>query len=147
MKSTLSLIAVTTSMVLSLFVMSCGKKDTAASLSDEMLTQMEELITAIESAKDKESAEKSATRIDEIGDELVAIAGRLDALGEPSEEDKKLVKEKMDKAEQDNKERMMAAMKNIMGNQEVGAILGTAMEAFGKKMDGVEDTFKKYGKD
>ena len=147
MKSTLSLIAVTTSMVLSLFVMSCGKKDTAASLSDEMLTQMEELITAIESAKDKESAEKSATRIDEIGDELVAIAGRLDALGEPSEEDKKLVKEKMDKAEQDNKERMMAAMKKIMGNQEVGAILGTAMEAFNKKMDGVEDTFKKYGKD
>jgi len=134
-------------MVFSLFVVSCGKKDTAASLSDEMATQMGELASAVESAKDKESAEKAATRIDEIGDEFVAIAGRFDALGDPSEDDKKLVEEKMDKAEKENEEKMKSAMKNIMSNPEVGAILGKAMEGFGKKMEGVEDTFKKYGKD
>ena len=134
-------------MVLSLFVMSCGKKDTAASLSDEMVAQMGELITAIESAKDKESAEKAAVKIGEVGDEFVAIAGRLDALGDPSEEDKKLVKEKMDKAEAENKDKMMNAMKSIMSNPEVGTILGKAMEEFGKKMESVESTFDKYGKD
>lgn len=134
-------------MVLSLCVMSCGKKDTAASLSDEMVAQMEELVSVIESAKDKESAEKAATRIGEIGDEMVAIAGRLDALGDPSEEDQKLVKDKMDAAEKANQDKMMAIMKNVMSNQEVAAILGKAMEEFGKKMEGAEDTFKKYGKD
>ena len=88
-----------TSVVLSLFVVSCGEKDTADSLSDELVSKMGELATAVESAKDKASAEKAATEIDIIGDEFVAIAKRLDALGEPSEEDKKLVEEKMKKSE------------------------------------------------
>ena len=34
-----------------------------------------------------------------------------------------------------------------MSNQEVAPIIMKAMEGFGKKMEGVEDTFKKYGKD
>lgn len=147
MKSTLSRIAVTASMVLALFVISCGKKDTADSLSDEMVTQMGELVSAIESSKDKESAEKSAIKIGEIGDAMVELAGRFDALGEPSEEDKKLVKEKTDKAEEDNEERITAALKNIAASPEAGVILGKAMDDFGKKMEGVESTFKKYGKD
>ena len=150
MKSTLSRLALATSMALSLLVMSCGsddKKDTADSLSDETVTQMEALITAIESAKDKESAEKAATKIGEIGDAIVAISGRLDALGDPSEEDVKIFKDKMDKAEEDNEKKMMGAMKGIMASPEVAAVLGKAMEEFGKKMEGVETTFKKYGKD
>lgn len=143
-------------MMFSLFVVSCGKKDTAASasdkdtaasVSDEMAAQMGELITTLESAKDKGSAEKAAEKIGKIGDEFVAMAGRLDALGDPSEEDKKLVKEKMDKAEEENEKRMMAAMTGIMTNQEVGPIIMKAMEGFSEKMEGVEDTFKKYGKD
>ncbi len=135
-----------TSVVLSLFVVSCGKKDTADSLSDELVSKMDELVAAIETAKDKDSAEKAATEIDKIGDEFVAIAKRLDALGEPSEEDKKLVEEKMEKSQDGNSDKMSAAMKSIMTNPEVGMIIGKAMEGFGKKMEEAEKTFEKYGK-
>ena len=146
MKPTLTRISIMTSVVLSLFVVSCGKKDTADSLSDELVSKMGELATAIETAKDKESAEKAATEIDNIGDEFVAIAKRLDALGEPSEEDKKLVEEKMEKSQGGDGNKMSAAMKSVMTNQEVGAIIGKAMQGFGKKMEEAEKTFEKYGK-
>lgn len=146
MKSTLTRLTIMTSVVLSLFVVSCGKKDTADSLSDELVANMGELVAAIDTAKDRESAEKAATKIGEIGDEFTAIAKRMDALGDPSEEDKKLVGSKRDKAEDEMKEKMMATMETVMANPEVAPIIGKAMEDFGNKMDEADKTFNKYGK-
>lgn len=155
MKSTLSLFALTASMIVSLFIVSCGDKaetadtpkDTADSISDEMVSGFSELVTALESAKDKASAEKAATKINGIADKLVAIAGRLEALGDPSEADVKLVKEKMDKAEEANKAKMESIFQGMMTKPEVAPILGKAMQDFSKKLDTVESTFKKYGKE
>ncbi len=132
-------------MILSLCIVSCGKKDTFESLSDEMISQMNELTIAIESAKDKESAEKAVARIDEIADEIKSIAERMEALGEPSEDEVKAVKEKWEAAEKENNEKMTAAMKTLISNREVAEILGKGMMEFGKKLESTEETFKKIG--
>ncbi|MBT8044376.1 MAG: hypothetical protein KJO79_05440 [Verrucomicrobiae bacterium] len=145
MKSTLSRMTVAASMILSLFVMSCGKKDTAESLSDEVVAQMNELVAAISSAKDKESAEQAASKIDAIGDELVDIAARLDALGDPSEDDKKMIKEKMETAKEENNKKLTEAMTAAMGNTDAREVLMKAMDSFSKKMKEVDATYKKFG--
>lgn len=147
MKNTLGKISLIAATAFACCLTSCGKKDTADTLSDEMVTQMGELADAVSSAKDKDSAEAAAKKIDEIGDEFVAIAKRLEALGDPSDEDKKLVEEKMDKAEKEMRGKMADGMKDMMKNPEAAKIIGEAMEKFGKKMDDAEKIFEKYGKD
>lgn len=137
MKSTLSRAAISISIVLSLFVISCGKKNTPDSLSDELVTQVEELTSAIESAKDKESAEKAAIKINKLADKQVEIFAQLKAL-DLSAADEKLIEEKISKAETDNEQRTMAAMRSIMGNPEVRAIIMQSMAEFGKKMESAE---------
>lgn len=152
MKTTVSKLAIVAASALALFITSCGDKkgeaaaDTPDSVTDELLTTMDDLSATIATAKDKESAEAAATKIGEIGDEFLAIAKRLDALDEPSEEVKKELDEKMDKAMEEKQGKMMEAMKAISSNPEAMTIVGKAMEAFGEKMNSAEDIFKKFGK-
>jgi len=123
---------------------SCGKKDTVDSLCDEIISNMSEFADAMGSVKDKESAEAAAEKISTIGDELVAISKRLEVLEVPSDEEKKALAEKIDKAKNEVKEKINSA--NVdPGDKDVMAIMGKAMADFGKKMDSVKETFEKYG--
>ena len=146
MKSTLSKFAVLSTMAAAMFFTSCGKKDTVDSLTDEIITKFDELAETVATAKDKESAEAAAKKIDAIGDDILAIAKRLEALPEPSEDEKKKIDEKMDAAVDDMQKKMADSMKGAMADPEVGKIIMEAMNGFGKKMDEAEDTFKKFGK-
>jgi len=134
------------SIALAMLFTSCGKKDTADSVTDELIGKFDELIVALESAKDKDSAEKAAKKIDAIGEDLDGIVKRLDALEEPSEEEKKKIDEKMDKAMESNGDKMGEAMKNLSSDPEAMKIIGEAMKKFGEKMQSAEKTFKKFGK-
>jgi len=163
MKPILSRIAVVSTLSVAFFISSCGKKkdtagaskqdaaetvkkDTADSLTDEVLVQFDALIVALGSAKDIESAGKSAKAIDAIGDKMVVIAKRLEALDEPSEELKKAIDAKMEKAMDAKKASLNEAMKGAMANPEVMKVLGESMKGFGQKMKAADETFKKYGK-
>ncbi|MBT8036395.1 MAG: hypothetical protein KJO21_02515 [Verrucomicrobiae bacterium] len=155
MKTIVTKLSVVAATAIALMITSCGDNnsassapdtpDTPDSLTDELLVKMDQLVEAIASAKDKESAEKAAETIDAIGDDFSAIAQRLGALDEPSEDVKKQLDEKMNKAMEANQDKMMAAMQAISSNQDGMAIIGQAMQAFGDKMKDSEAIFKKFG--
>jgi len=146
MKSTLNKIAVMSSIAVAMLFTSCGKKDTAESVTDEMLSKFDELVTSLEGVKDKASAEKSAKEIDAIGEDFLELAKRLEALPEPSEEEKKALDDKMDKAMDAKQKKMGEAMKGFMSDPEAAKIVMEAMTGFGEKMEEAEKTFKKFGK-
>lgn len=126
---------------------SCGKKDTAESVTDELLNKFNAVITAVESATDKESAEAAAEKIDSLSEEIDAIVVRLDALEEPGADEKTALDEKMDKAMEANGEKIGNAMKGLAGKPEAMKIMGEALQEFGKKMNAHEEVFKKFGKE
>lgn len=134
------------SVAIAMLFASCGKKDTPDSVTDELLNEFDNLITALESVEDKESAEKAAKKIDTIGDDFLAIAKRLDALPEPSDEEKEKLDKKMDDAMESKQKKLGEAMKGLMSDPEAAKIIMEAMKGFGKKMDSAEKTFKKFGK-
>ena len=72
-----------------------AKQDTVDSLTDELIVQLNHFGEAIVSAKDKASAEEAVKKLNGIGDEIAAIAARLDKLETPSEEEKERIDEKM----------------------------------------------------
>ncbi len=153
MKLNVSKLTLVAAASLAMFITSCGDKkgsgsaaDTPDSVTDELLVKMDELADAIGGVTDKASAEEAATKIDKIGDEFLDIAKRLEALDEPSEDEKKALDEKMSKAMDAKQEKMVTAMKSLMNNPEVAPIIFKAMEDFGKKVDRAEETFKKFGK-
>ncbi|MFK7911715.1 MAG: hypothetical protein AB8F34_14095 [Akkermansiaceae bacterium] len=122
------------------------KKDTPDSLTDELIVQMNALADAMVSAKDKASAEEAAKKVEGIGDAVESIATRLDKLETPSEEDKKKLDEKMDKAQEAMGEKMGAVMGAMMSNEEIGEVLGPAMQKFGERMKKHDPIFERFGK-
>ncbi len=121
-------------------------KDTPETLGDEMIVEMGALADALISAKDKASAETAVTKIDGIGDNVDAIAARMDKLETPSDEAKLALDAKMDKAMEAMDAKMQGAMKALMQNPEVSQILGPAMEKFGKRMQENDKVFERFGK-
>ena len=126
-----------------MLITSCGKKDTVDSLSAELAATVEEISSTMDTVKDKESAQKAAKRIGEIGDEFVSNAKRLDALGDPTDEDKKLVGDRMSKAMRAMNKKREKSLETT-GSVEAAVILGKAIEGFGKRMKEVEETLKKF---
>jgi len=122
------------------------KKDTPDSLTDEMIAGMNKLADVFSSAKDKESAEAAVTKIDAIADEFAAIAGRMDKLDTPTDEEKLALDAKMDKASDDMQKKMAGTMTTLMQNQEVAQILGPAMQKFGERMAEHDKVFERFGK-
>ena len=121
-------------------------KDTPNTLADEMIVEMGALADALISAKDKASAEAAVSKIDGVGNNIDAIAARMDKLETPSEEDKLSLDAKMDKAMEAMDAKMQGAMKALMENAEVAQILGPAMEKFGKRMQENDKVFERFGK-
>ena len=146
MKSTLSKIAVMSTIAMAMLFTSCGEKDTAESLTDELVPKFDALAEAVGSAKDKESAEKAAKEIDTIGDEVLAIAERMKDLPEPSEDEKKRIEEKMKTANNGMQEKMTSAMTGLASDLEAFKIIGEAMVSFGQKVEKAQETFDKFGK-
>lgn len=147
MKSTLSKIAAMSTIAIAMLFTSCGKKDTADSLTDEFIAQSEALATAMGEIKDKESAESVAKKIDTIADEMSSIAERLSKLPDPTEDEKKKLKEKMDKAHKEMEGKMIKIMADVPKEPEIMTIIGTAMANLSKKMEPHTATFEKFGQE
>ena len=120
-------------------------KDTADSLTDEMVAQFNTLTEAIAAAKDKASAEASAVKINKVGDDIAAIAERMSKVDKPTAEEQTALTEKMTAASADMQTKMQEAMVGIMQNQEAAAIIMPAMMEFGKKMAENGDVLSKIG--
>lgn len=144
-KQILSRFFVAATLVAVMALTSCDKKDTADSLADEFIEQMNRIPKAMSSITDKATAEEAATTIGDAGDELVSIAERLKDLPEPSDEEK----EKLSKKIEDGIKLggMMGNVDvNVMRDQEIQKIIESAMTGLEAKMKKIEKEFVKLGK-
>lgn len=122
------------------------KQDTTDSLTDELIEQFNKLGETMLSAKDKASAEEAAKSLVTIGDEIEAIAARLDKLETPSDEERNRLHEKMENASKSMSDKMGNALQGIMGNQEVAQVLGPAFMELGARMNELNPVFERFGK-
>ena len=105
------------------------------SLTDELIVQLNHFGEAIVSAKDKASAEEAVKKLNGIGDEIAAIAARLDKLETPSEEEKERIDEKMLSADKAMEKKMGDAMQAAMFDEKVSGIIAPAVKEFGARME------------
>lgn len=150
MKFTLSRISLAATVALSFLFMSCGgeeaaKEDTVDSLTDEIVVHFNEFVAAVESVNDKDSADRAAKKIGVIADDLVAISARLEALGEPSADDVKKAKEKINQVKAENDARMESLFEGLQNYPEAFPIVQKALSKFSEKMKTIEATHKKFG--
>jgi hypothetical protein len=162
MKRKTTILCLTVSMLSSAVFVSCDQKkdketganadaaaavapDNADTLTDELIAQMNKFADTMISATDKAAAETAAPKIEEIGDELEALAKRLDKLEAPSEEEKVGLETKMDKAKEAMEAKMKDAMPKVFGNQEVAGALGPAMQKFSERMEKCDPIFERFG--
>lgn len=71
---------------LCLVLPSCGQKDTHEKIMGDTLNLMEQFATALEQARDNESARQAAREIEQLVEEFDEIAARSDAVGKPTPE-------------------------------------------------------------
>ncbi|MGB0991993.1 MAG: hypothetical protein ACPG32_05940 [Akkermansiaceae bacterium] len=161
MKKTISLFSAAAALVLPICLTSCGekktdsdgdssaavvKKDTADSLTDEVLVQMSAMADALMGAKDKAGAETAAKKMDSVADELLAISKRMDKIEAPSEEERAKLEAKMEKGMDALEVKMKGFFQSLGTNEEVANVLGPAMQKMEQKLKPAEETFKKFGK-
>ena len=142
MKNKLTLFTMAACAAAAMLFTSCGKKDTFSSLADETVAEMNALADAMSTVKDKESAEVAAKKVDEITANLEDIAKRLEALGEPSEDDKNLMMEKLQSAEKGIREKMIQSGDAMRSDPEIAKIIMEAMNKFGERMSELDKTMK-----
>jgi len=120
-----------------------AKQDTVDSLTDELIVQLNHFGDAIVSAKDKASAEEAVKKLNVIGDEIAAIAARLDKLETPSDVEKERIEEKMlyaDKA----RNHMEGAMQAVMFDEKVSGIIAPAVGEFAARMKEHQAIFDRH---
>ena len=120
------------------------KKDTPDNLTDELIVNMNKIADAISSSKDKASAEQATESLSAISDSIADVASRLDKLETPDDAELTRLDEKMKQASAAIGQKMNSSMPTIMGNQEVAAIIGPALQEFGKRMDEHEKVFQRF---
>lgn len=167
--NTLKLFSIATFASTSIFFTSCGEKkdaeagasteaqeteastapqlaeDTLDSLTDELIVQLKEYADAVLSVTDKASAEAAVAKLTTIGDEIEAIASRLEKIEVPDEATNIAVDEKMTNAGNEIKNKMQAAGQ-IMSDNEIASIMIPALQKFGMRMAEQEKIFMRFGK-
>ena len=121
-----------------------AKADTVESVADELTTLIESLPGILSTAKDAESAKAAATKIDALGDQLVACLDKLKAFDKPTAEQKAALEAKMGPRMDAMEQKMGPAMAAIMSNQEVATILNEAMSRFGEKTAAMDTVGEAY---
>lgn len=120
-------------------------KDNLDSLTDELIVQLNEYAGAVLSVSDKATAEAAVAKLTTIGDEIEAIAARLEKIELPDEATNIAMDEKMTKAGKEIQQKMQAASQ-IMSDNEIASIMIPALQKFGMRMAEQEKTFRRFGK-
>lgn len=111
------------------------QQDSPETLTDEFVVQMDLSLDAMLSAKDKATADEASKKIFSIGDNIAAIAARLDKLETSSDEEKRQLLEKSEVAFKLFIEKANSpAMANILDDPEILQALAPAREHFSRSM-------------
>lgn len=121
-------LAVLLGFLCSLTFSSCsGSGDSAEKIVDEMIVQMDKMVGAIDSVKDKPSAEKGVADLKASADELVKLAHRAKAVGKVTGATKTKLEAKMNPKQAEFQKRMYE------GGQRIGAAGDAAVLAILQK--------------
>ena len=111
------------------------QQDSPETLTDEFVVQMDLSLDAMLSAKDKATADEASKKIFSIGDDIAAIAARLDKLETSSDEERRQL---LDKSEVAFKlfiqKANSPAMGDILNDPEILQALAPAREHFSRSM-------------
>ncbi len=118
-------------LILPLFFTSCGKK-THASLTADMIDQMNQLTEVLNTVTDKASAEAAKPKIDAIHKKMDKIKTAMDALPKPTAEEEKELREKYGQAMRDASAKLAEASLKAAVKPGFNNILGAAAEALKK---------------
>lgn len=111
------------------------QQDSPETLTDEFVVQMDLSLDAMLSAKDKATADEASKKILSIGDNIAAIAARLDKLETSSDEEKRQLLDKSEVAFKLFIEKANSpAMANILDDPEILQALAPAREHFSRSM-------------
>ena len=161
-KKTLRLFSAGAIATTSIFFASCGEKkeseapaelaealaepkDTAESLTDELIVQINRFADAMISAKDKAAAEAAVIELGKVADDIGGIAARMSELETPGEDVRTRIDKKMNEAGQAVGQKLMANMQGIMSNEELANIIGPALMEFQAKMEAHGKEFERFG--
>jgi len=111
------------------------QQDSPETLTDEFVVQMDLSLDAMLSAKDKATADEASKKIFSIGDNIAAIAARLDKLETSSDEEQRQLLDKSEVAFKLFIEKANSpAMANILDDPEILQALAPAREHFSRSM-------------
>lgn len=148
--------------ITSIFLASCGEKkdteagaeapeavaekqDTAESLTDELIGQINRFADTMISAKDKAAAEAAVIELGKVADDIANIASRMSKLETPGKDIRTGIYKKMNEAGQAVGQKLMANMEGIMNNEELANIIGPALMDFQAKMETHGKEFQRFG--
>ena len=114
-----------------LALVGCGA-DSYEKVADDCVVVLEDMSAIMKDIKDVESAKAAVPKLDKLGERMQAIAERAEKLGDPSEEEKKVLTEKFE-------ERMEAVTGEMFGNMLRIASLGPDVQAELDKVSGFDD--------
>lgn len=121
------------------------QQDSPETLTDEFVVQMDLSLDAMLSAKDKATADEASKKIFSIGDNIAAIAARLDKLETSSDEEKRQLLDKSEVAFKLFIEKANSpAMANILDDPEILQALAPAREHFSRSMQKFGIVFARF---
>lgn len=146
----------------SIFFASCGEKkeseapaelaealaepqDTAESLTDELIVQLNRFADTMISAKDVAAAQAAVIELGKVADDIASIANRMSELETPGEDVRTRIDQKMNEAGQAVGQKLMANMQGIMSTEELVNIIGPALMEFQAKMEAHGKEFQRFG--
>ena len=117
--------------------------DSPEAVVNDAMSQMDRMVDALLTVKDKASAETAVKDLMGVTEELKKIAVRAKTVGQPTAEQKEQLMAKMQAKTAEMKTRLAAGKEQLAkAGVEAAAVLGKGMMEFGKAMQEVGQAFQ-----
>jgi hypothetical protein len=136
MKSLAHFLTRTVAILAALILAGCSGGDSHEKVVDDVLKQMDRMVTAMSSVTDKATAERAVAELKTVADEMKKLGERAKKLGEPSAELKTKLEAKMTAKQTEMQQKMAGAQASIAkAGPEAGMILMKGMMEFAPAME------------
>ncbi len=136
MKSLAHFLTRTVAILAALILPGCSGGDSHEKVVDDVLKQMDRMVTAMGSVADKATAEKAVAELKNVADEMKKLGERVKKLGEPSAEVKTKLEAKMTAKQTEMQQKMAGVQTSLTkAGPEAGMILMKGMAEFAPAME------------
>ncbi len=117
------------------FALSSCSKPTYESLTEDMIGQLEELVSVLEGIDDEASAKAAVKDIEKVTEELKSIKEKMKELGEPSKDKDKELKAKYEDRLNEVLKKFVSVTIKLNAKPEVYKIVEGPLDDFGNSMN------------